>query len=89
MANLANFKLPKLSKNSSEVKYLFKIGESIFLMGSGKFLLKIKVSIAENWLNKKNHLEHKYSIFFESRNNYITLFVKQRAGVIWISKQYH
>ena len=26
------------------------------------------ISIGENWLNKKNHTEHKYSVFFESRN---------------------
>ena len=27
------------------------------------------ISIDENWLNKKNHTEHKHSVFLESRNN--------------------
>ena len=33
-----------------------------------KFFLKSIFSIGENWLNKKNHTEHKYSVFLESQN---------------------
>ena len=71
MAKLAIFKPPELYKKLSEVKYLFsfELRKSISSMGYKKITLKNIISIGENWLNKKNHTERQYFVFFESRNN--------------------
>ena len=70
-ANLTIFKLPELYKKRLEVKYLFKfeLKKAMSLMGFEKFLLKTITLIGENLLSKKEHTEHKHSVFFESRNN--------------------
>ena len=54
------------------MKYFFYIWtqpNKIFNEEEKFFFLKIDISIGENWLNKKNYIKHKYSVFFEIRNN--------------------
>ena len=72
MANLAIFKSPEPPKKQSEVKYFFLHLNSgnRYLHWSIKTLSKTIISIGENGPSKKNHTEHKYSVFFfESWNN--------------------
>ena len=72
MTNLALFKPHNLTKKiGAEICFFFsfELWKSISLMRYKNSLLEIMFSISENWVNKKNHTEHEYSVFFGSRNN--------------------
>ena len=73
---IGNFYIPRILQKSFVCKIsVFILFQRVDIFnGNRNFLLKTVISIAENWLNKKNHTEHKYSVFFESQNNNIKNF---------------